>query len=86
MDIRIDDHAAERARERGTDEAEIRDVIETGAVIPAKRGRLAKSKVYDFNKTRLDKHYEQKRVEVYYVVEGDDAVIVTVYVFYGKWE
>ena len=32
------------------------------------------------------KYYEQKRVEVFYAVEGDLMVTATVYVFYGKWE
>jgi hypothetical protein len=84
--IRIDPHAAERAKERGASEREIRDVLETGSVIPAKHGRRGRFKTYDFKQKRLGKHYEQKRVEVFYVTEGDDTVIVTVYVFYGKWE
>lgn len=29
--------------------------------------------------------YEQKRVEVFYTMEDDTIVTVTVYVFYGKW-
>ncbi len=86
MTVRIDEHAAERARQRGAGEAEIRDVVDTGAVIPAKLARLGKAKVYDFRRRRLGKYYEQKKIEVYYVVEGNDAVIITVYVFYGKWE
>jgi hypothetical protein len=61
-------------------------VIETGTVIPAKRGRLAKAKVYPFDQERLGKHYEQKRVEVIYVIEKEVAVTITVYVFYGTWE
>ena len=30
--------------------------------------------------------YPQKRIEVFFVQEGEDLVTVTVYVFYGKWE
>lgn len=85
MDIQIDPHALERAEERGTNAEEIRDVIDTGLVIPAKRGRLAKAKVYDFKQERHDKYYEHKRVEVIYAIERDTIVTVTVYVFYGKW-
>jgi hypothetical protein len=29
---------------------------------------------------------EQKRAEVFFTTEGDAAITVTVYVFYGKWE
>jgi len=38
MKIQIDPYTLERAEERGTDDAEIRDVIETGFSIAA-RGR-----------------------------------------------
>ena len=36
--------------------------------------------------TRQGEYYEQKRVEVFYITEGDAIITVTVYVFYGKWE
>ena len=85
MDIRIDAHTLERAEERGTNEAEIRDVILTGEPIPAKKGRLARAKVYPYGRTRHGKRYEQKRVEVFFVKENQGMVTVTVYVFYGKW-
>jgi len=62
------------------------DVINTGFSIPAKYGHLGKAKDYDFKRKRHDKYYEQKRVEVFYVIEKDVIVTVTVYVFYGKWK
>ncbi len=86
MKFQIDPHTLERAEERGTNEEEINDVINTGFAIPAKYGRLGKAKVYDFNKERLGKSYEHKRVEVFYTIEKDAIITVTVYVFYGKWE
>ncbi len=86
MEIQIDPHTLERAIERGTNEIEIREVISSGSPIPAKHGRLGKAKVYPFQQERNGKFYEQKRVEVIYVVEMDMIVTVTVYVFYGKWE
>lgn len=86
MEIQIDPHTLERAEERGTNENEIRDVVYTGFAIPAKYGRMGKAKVYEFKQMRLDKYYEQKRVEVFYTIEGDKIITVTVYVFYGKWE
>ena len=86
MDIRIDLHTAERAKERGTDEEEIKDVINTGTLIPAKYGHVGKAKIYDFGEKRHGRYYDQKRVEVFYTVEGNVIVTVTVYVFYGKWE
>ena len=86
MEIQIDPHTLGRAAERGTDEAQIHEVILTGFSIPAKYGRSGRAKVFDFNKTRLGKYYKQKRVEVYYTVEGEKAITATVYVFYGAWE
>ena len=86
MEIQIDAHTLERAKERGTNEEEIIDVIETGFVIPSKFGRIGKAKVYEFKRKRQIKSYEEKRVEVFYTVERDRIVAVTVYVFYGKWE
>lgn len=65
---------------------EIKDVIRTGFAIPAKYGRIGKAKVYKFKQSRLDKYYEEKRVELFYIVEEDLIITVTVYVFYGKWE
>ncbi len=85
MEIRIDPHTLERALERGASEAEIRDVLINGDPIPAKHNRLAKTKIYDYNALRAGKYYEQKRVEVVFLVENEWLVTVTVYVFYGKW-
>ncbi len=86
MDILIDPHTLERAEDRGATEREIEDVIRTGFSVPAKYGRIGKAKVYDFKQNRHNKYYEQKRVEVFYLIEGNKIITVTVYVFYGKWE
>jgi hypothetical protein len=86
MEIQIDPHTLERAEERGANETEIKDVIYSGFAIPAKYGRKGKAKVYDFKQNRHNRYYEQKRVEVFYAIERDKIVTVTVYVFYGKWE
>lgn len=86
MKLQIDSHTLERAEERGTNEEEIKNVLETGFDIPAKYDRLGKAKIYDYNQERLGKSYKHKRVEVFYTIEGDVIITVTVYVFYGKWE
>ncbi len=85
MEIRIDPHMLKRAMERGADENEITDVLNTGEIIPAKQNRLAKAKVYPYNKERLGKQYSEKRIEVVFVIEDESIVTVTVYVFYGTW-
>jgi hypothetical protein len=86
VNIQIDPHTIERAAQRGASEEEIRDVIQTGFLVPAKYGRMAKAKVYSYEQIRHGKHYEQKRIEVVYTGENDTIVTITVYVFYGKWE
>ncbi|MDI6784059.1 MAG: hypothetical protein QME64_08210 [bacterium] len=86
LKIQIDLHTIEQAEERGTNEGEIKDVLATGFFIPAKYGRKGKAKIYEFKQTRLNKYFEQKRVEVIYLIEKDVIITVTVYVFYGKWE
>ncbi len=86
MGIGIDPHTLERAEERGTNEAEIEDVITTGIPISAKQGRQGRAKVYAFGRVRKGRFYEQKRVEVFYTVEEETIITVTAYVFYGRWE
>ncbi len=86
MNVQIDPHTLKRLIERGATEGEIRDVVENGQPVSARHGRLAKAKVYEFKKERHGRYYEQKRVEVIYVVENDVVITVTAYVFYGKWE
>lgn len=85
MKIHIEPHTMQRAIERGSSEAEIIDVIQTGEKIPAKSKRFGKAKTFGFNDFRLGKFYEEERVEVYYIVEEKDIFTVTVYVFYGKF-
>jgi hypothetical protein len=86
MEIQIAPHTLERAAERGTNEAEIEDVVRNGLHVPARYGRVRKARVYNFGQERHGKYYEQKRVVVVYTVEKDVIVTVTVYVFYGKRE
>lgn len=86
MEIQVDPHTLARAEERGTDEEEIKDVIKTGTDLPAKHGRIGKAKVYEYKQEHSHKYYEQKRVEVFYIIEDNLIITVTVYVFYGKWE
>jgi hypothetical protein len=86
MNIQIEPHTLQRAEERGTNIEEIQIVLEHGAEIPARGNRKAKAKVFTFKKERLGKYYEEKRVEVIYVEEGELIVTVTVYVFYGEWK
>ena len=83
--IQIDPHTLERATERGTNRDEIIDVLTSGFDVPVKSHRKGKAKVFDYNKKRLGRFYEQKRIEVIYTIESDKIITITAYVFYGKW-
>jgi hypothetical protein len=50
-----------------------------------KKGRKGKSKVFDFQQFRNGKFYEEKKLEVFYIVQEEFIITVTVYVFYGKF-
>jgi hypothetical protein len=86
LEIQIDSHTLERALERGTNPDEIKDVINSGIPIPAKYARQGKAKVYKFRGYRNGRYYEQKRVEVFFLTEGENIITVTVYVYYGQWK
>ncbi len=43
------------------------------------------NEIFDFKAERLGKYYEQKKIDVIFVIEHDTIITVTVYVFYGKW-
>ena len=85
MNIQIEPHTLQRAMERGATENEIRETIIDGVNILAKSGRLGKSKLFPFTAERNGKYFEEKKLEVYYVIENSNIITVTVYVFYGKF-
>lgn len=86
MNLKLIDHARERAIQRGTTEEEIIQVITEGKEIKAKKDRIAKEKVFTYGKEWLGKFYPHKKVTVIYKEENEYSVVITVKVFYGKWE
>ena len=86
MAIRFPDHVRTRVARRGTTEDEIAEVLAKGLPDIARPGRRAKSLIYPFGRAWGGRTYEQKKVRVIYVLEEDDTVVVTVYVYYGSWQ
>ena len=86
MKIIIEPHTLIRAEERGASENEILEVLTKGTDEVAKKSRFRKSSIFDFNSERLGKYYEQKKIDVIFVIEHDNIITVTVYVYYGKWK
>ncbi len=76
MHIRIEPHTLLRAIERGTSENEIIETITNGASIKAKSNRNAKACVFDFNESRNGIFYEQKKLEVSYIIEKNEIITV----------
>jgi len=86
MAIRIDPHSLDRAKERGASEEEILDVLAQPNPVPTRGNRFRKSRVFAFDAEWNGVVYQQKKVDVVYVHEGNDIVTVTVIVSFGKWE
>lgn len=82
--IRFSSHARTRMGPRGTSEEEIAEVLAKGLPDVAGAGRQAKSLIYPFGRTWSRRTYEQKKVRVIYIHDGEDTVVVTVYVY--QWE
>ena len=85
MEIIIEPHTLDRALERGASKEEIIDTLSSGTPIEAKKNRKAKTKTFEYNKERNGKHYPHKKLEVYYIIENNKIITVTVYTFYGKF-
>lgn len=85
MDIKINPHTTEQMKRRGTNEDEIKEVLETKDEIDAKYGRKKKTKIFPFNNYWCGKYYQEKKVEVIFTQESDQIITVTVYVYYGEW-
>lgn len=80
--IRLTKHAQEQAIERGTNEAEIIDIIVTGNRQPAKNGRYKYQAIFQYNNDWQGQFYSVKKV-VPIVTETDtELVVITVYTFY----
>jgi hypothetical protein len=85
MNIEIGSHAILRAEERGVTKQEIRDVLKTGTVITAKSTRLAKEKIFLFDKILNQKYFREKKVTVVYIIENTVVIVITVIAKYGTF-
>ncbi len=75
-------HALDQLGDRGTLEEEVKQAIQEGEEIPAKKGRKAFRKNFPFGSQWKGKHYEVKQVMPIIVEEAEERVVITVYVFY----
>lgn len=88
MPIVFSAHARQQMELRGATEAEVRVVVERGTHEAALRGRLKARLTFDFSQMSPvnQQLYRFKTVEVIWVRELDDTVVVTVLVYYSNEE
>ena len=86
MQIQMEPHTLERALERGANEEEIIETLRKVRPVVAKSGRFGKVKAFKFNDVLKGKHYDQKEITVYYLIEEESIITITVYVYYGKFD
>ena len=80
--ILFSQHAQQQARERGTNEDEMRQAIREGEQVPAKKRRIGYRLNLPFGRAWGKETYETKQVIPIVADEGDRLVVVTVYVFH----
>ncbi len=80
--IRITFHAEQRAKERGASKEEVELAIRNGMQEEAKNGRKQFRINIEYGKQWLGTTYAIKQVVPVTVDEGNEIVVITVYVFY----
>ena len=80
--IRFSKHAREQMVLRGATEHEVITTIRTGAVEPAKLGRLGFRRDFPFGILWGGRHYAIKQVLAIVVDRPEELVVVTVSTFY----
>lgn len=71
-------HAKQRAKERGTNEEEIKQTIVYGEQLPAKQRRLKFIKTFAYNNIWNGRYFNNKKLEVVAVKEDESWIIITV--------
>ena len=75
-------HARQQMLERGATEEEVAEAIAAGERVPAKHGRVAHRRNFQYNRTWSGKFYSIKQVMPITKDERNSTVVITVYTFY----
>jgi len=78
MKVRLHPHAQERALERGATEDEVKATVLRGEQFPAKFGRRGFRRNFAFDSEWRGKHYANKQIEAFAVLEGAEWLVITV--------
>lgn len=81
-EIEFSRHVRDQLVDRGTSEEEIKLSIRDGEEVPAKKGRKAYRKNFNFKSYWKGKYYSTKQVIPIVKQESDRIVVITVYVYY----
>jgi len=81
-EIELSRHVRDQLVDRGTSEEEIKLSIRDGEEVPAKKGRKAYRKNFNFESYWKGKYYSTKQVIPIVREESDRIVVITVYVYY----
>jgi hypothetical protein len=81
-DIEFSDHALLQMRERGAIKGEVAETLRSGEKLPAKSGRYAYRKNFQYNAIWGEKFYRIKQVMVIVKEENHKIIIITVFTFY----
>jgi len=81
-EIELSRHVRDQLVDRGTSEEEIKLSIRDGEEGPAKKGRKAYRKNFNFESYWKGKYYSTKQVIPIVKEESDRIVVITVYVYY----
>ena len=80
--ITLSKHSKLQMDERGALEEEVIETIKTGEEVPAKKGRKAYRKNFQYNSYWSEKFYHIKQVMPVVIEESDTTTVITVYTFY----
>jgi len=80
--IHFSHHALQQMVERGAEENEVIESIQTGENVPAKQGRQGYRKNFQYNGQWGGRFYAIKQVLAIVAEEPDKQVVITVYTFY----
>ena len=85
MEIKFDPYILQKAKGEGATEEEIDATIRTGKDLNSESGRLGKTKTFSFKAERENIFHEQKKLDVYFLLENKLITATDIDVFYGTF-
>lgn len=82
--IRFTRHALEQCVERGTNEIEVREAIQTGRREPAKLERFMYRANFEYNATWYGRFYRIKQVAPVVAETETEILVITVYLSFAR--